>query len=264
MANASISLQPATLADVPEMARFAGRAFDTDRHTQLKELGKVPYNHEKGSLEGFPEYLANWKCVFTKAVDDETGEILGFSIWGFRGLTREEIPRLGNVSEENVNSKGHGFRDEVAKQKETSRTTGFGRDEILKEEQTEDDPLKRLAALTDGNMAEWMQKLMPEGTRCMYVVGLTVNPEHQRRGIASKLLKWGTDTADAKGIFIWVHSSEAGVAAYSKAGFEPIGTLDVDLDEYAPGPPPEAPDGNGKWGHYIFTWMKYFPKSVAM
>lgn len=35
-------------------------------------------------------------------------------------------------------------------------------------------------------------------------------------------------------MFIWVHSSEAGVEAYNKAGFEAVGTLDVDLEEYKP------------------------------
>jgi len=36
----------------------------------------------------------------------------------------------------------------------------------------------------------------------------------------------------------------------------------VDLDEYAPGPPPEEEEGDGNWGHYIFRYMQYFPQKV--
>jgi GNAT superfamily N-acetyltransferase len=108
-------------------------------------------------------------------------------------------------------------------------------------------------------MKAWMQKLMPEGTRCMFVASFHVDPKYQRRGIGSALLKWGTDVADERGIFIWVHSSEAGVKAYEKAGFEPIGSLDIDLDEYAPRPPPEEVGGD-IWGHYVLTYLKYIPK----
>lgn len=51
-------------------------------------------------------------------------------------------------------------------------------------------------------------------------------------------------------------------AAYAKAGFKVLGTLDVDLDEYSPGPPPTEEGGNGKWGHYVFKMMKYFPATT--
>jgi hypothetical protein len=53
-----------------------------------------------------------------------------------------------------------------------------------------------------------------------------------------------------------VHSSEAGYRAYAKAGFEVVGTLDVDLDEWAPAPPVEG----GLWGHYVIRWMKRLPR----
>lgn len=35
-----------------------------------------------------------------------------------------------------------------------------------------------------------------------------------------------------------------------------IGARDVDLDQYAPAP---ASDNDGKWGHYVFRYMKKEP-----
>ncbi|KND93315.1 hypothetical protein TOPH_02087 [Tolypocladium ophioglossoides CBS 100239] len=60
-------------------------------------------------------------------------------------------------------------------------------------------------------------------------------------------------------VFAWVHSSEPVWRMYEKSGFQIIRALDIDLDEYAPMPPPyEGPDA--KWGHYVFRYMKYLPK----
>ena len=28
---------------------------------------------------------------------------------------------------------------------------------------------------------------------------------------------------------------------------------------YAPGPPPDEEEGDGKWGHYVFRYMKRMP-----
>ncbi|UKZ66980.1 uncharacterized protein TrAtP1_008144 [Trichoderma atroviride] len=121
----------------------------------------------------------------------------------------------------------------------------------------EDDPIKRLETLTSGDLDAWQKEVMPEGTKCLIVVGLSVSPKFQRRGIGSALLRWGTSICDQKGVFAWVHSSEPAWRAYEKAGFQVIRSLDVDLDEYAPcSPPNEGPDA--KWGHYVFRYMKYF------
>jgi GNAT superfamily N-acetyltransferase len=122
--------------------------------------------------------------------------------------------------------------------------------------------VKRIMALTDADLKAWMQKLMPEGTRCMFIASLTVDPKFQRRGVSRALLKWGTDTADRLGLFIWVHSSQGAVKAYEAGGFERIGNLEMDLDEYAPCPPPKEldHDGSGKWGRYELVYLKYLPK----
>lgn len=64
-------------------------------------------------------------------------------------------------------------------------------------------------------------------------------------------------------MYLWVHSSEAGAGMFAARGFEVIGEFDVDLDEFAVGPPPEPELANadGKWGHYVFKYMKRLPQT---
>lgn len=107
-----------------------------------------------------------------------------------------------------------------------------------------------------------MKILMPEGTKCMIIVGLNVAPEFQSLGVGSALLKWGATVADSYGVFTWVHSShnEGACKAYQKQGFEVIGTLDVNLDDWAPAAPPDEPEG-AVWGHYVFRYLKRLPRN---
>jgi GNAT superfamily N-acetyltransferase len=127
------------------------------------------------------------------------------------------------------------------------------------EEERKNNPIQRLIALQDADIKAWMEEVMPEGTRCIFVAGLQVAPKHQRRGVGSALLRFGTNFCDDKGVFAWVHSSESAWKAYEKCGFQVTRSQDCDLDAYAPMPPPgEGPDA--KWGNYVLRYMKYFPK----
>ena len=60
----------------------------------------------------------------------------------------------------------------------------------------------------------------------------------------------------------WVHASEAGYKPFEKAGFEEVGRLDLDLDEYALVPREEGEE-NAKWGSYTFRYMLRPPSSAA-
>ncbi|KAG5952398.1 hypothetical protein E4U53_000962 [Claviceps sorghi] len=111
-----------------------------------------------------------------------------------------------------------------------------------------DDASERLQALTGADMEKWMEEVMPEGARCLYnVIGLSVSPEYQGRGVGSALLRWGTRICDDKHVFGWVHWSEGAWKMYERGGFQVVRVLDVDLDEYAPAPAP-APNEEGPGG----------------
>jgi len=247
----AISIRPVTYADIPALAKISGDSFIEDRHTQMKGLGKKPYVMEDVALEDIASYLGSEKLVCVKAVDDTTGEPVGWSCWGFRGFEPQEIPREDPGPREN---RSQTESPKTATVEEEPSVTGEIDDEV--------DIIARLTAMTDADMNHWMRVLMPVGARCMYVVSLSVAPAAQSRGVGSALLKWGTDLADRFGVYAWVHSSEAAWRHYSKHGFEIVGTLDVDLDEWAPGPPPLEEGEGAIWGHYVFRYMKRFPKEI--
>jgi GNAT superfamily N-acetyltransferase len=199
----------------------------------MKGQGKQPYNMYETAPTELGRYLSSEKCMILKAVDEATGTVVGFSCWGFRGFEAAEIPRLDLGQPRENDMSRPVFKDEmmqIRRRRKGRRRRG--------------DSVKRLEAMTDADMKKWMETLMPPGTKCVFVCSLSVAPKFQARGVGSALLRWGTDTADRFGVFIWVHSSESAWTTYAKHDFEIVGTLDVDLDDWAPKSPPKR---RGTW-----------------
>ena len=279
MAWKSFTLQPVTTADFTDVAKISSDSFQNDRHTLIKahHLGKSPYNHEDASLEPLARYLKRpAKFQLIKAVENTSGKIMGSITWGFRGYTEANVPTLSGRGV-NGNAAGQTDPTEVAKgdtyalmetepRKDAAATGTVGKtpQSMPKDDfkNDEDDPIKRLTSITDADMKRWQEILMPEGTQCMFIVGLSVAPEYRGLGVGTALMRWGTASADADGVFCWVHSSESAHSFYAKEGFETVGALEVDLDEFAPGPSDEE-NGDGKWGHYVFRYMKRLPFEKA-
>jgi len=258
MTESFFTLKAATFMDIPFMAKIGGDGFKLDRNTQVKAMGKEGYDLEEKTNSDDSDArksIISPRCRVIKAVHKEYGELLGSCIWGFRGFDPEEVPpRPGNITKEQLIDSEDLAKDlpDVEWLDERTET----------KEKESDDPTKRLDDLSGDDLARWMRKVMPSGTKCMFVVGISVAQDWQGKGIGSALLRWGTDHADKNGVFCWVHSSESAWPAYAKSGFDVVETLDVDLDEYAIGPPPqkELEGAPGKWGHYIFRYMKRLPR----
>jgi ribosomal protein S18 acetylase RimI-like enzyme len=256
----SFQLRPVLQSDINTLAKMSDDAFLKDRHTQMKMLGNNPYDMEEVTKQGLVAQLNFERCLCVKAVDEVTGEIMGWTCWGFRGFEREEILSLDLRTEEqrstiiNVSAEENNAGESKRESKQAVQ-------EKLSGNET-DDPISRLQDLTNADMERWMEIFMPPGTKCMYIVGLSVSPSYQGRGVGTALLKWGTGIADKFGVFAWVHSSddEAAWKLYQKHGFEIAGILDVDLDEYAPAPPPIEEGEGAVWGRYVFRYMKRLPK----
>ncbi|KAK6544028.1 hypothetical protein TWF694_000742 [Orbilia ellipsospora] len=71
------------------------------------------------------------------------------------------------------------------------------------------------------------------GTKPFYLLHVLVtDPEHQKRGAGSMLLKWGTEKADAAGLPSYLEATEAGLEFYRRAGFVGIHTERFDLAKY--------------------------------
>ncbi|KAG6015232.1 hypothetical protein E4U54_003951 [Claviceps lovelessii] len=257
MASSAYTISAVQFEDIAEIGQISADAFVGDRQTQMKNLGSKPYDMKEVTMHSLPGLLRNPRVFSIKITDDATGHIMGYCHWGFRGLEPEELPEL------------HGKPQPLALTPEADTTKNAATAEQKKqktydgpngpETRTENDPIGRLQTLTGADLEKWMEEVMPEGARCLYIIGLSVSPKHQGRGVGSALLRWGTRICEDKNVFAWVHSSEPAWQMYERAGFQVVRVLDVDLDEYAPTPPPREEGPDAKWGHYVFRYMTYVP-----
>jgi hypothetical protein len=95
----TVSVQPLQYADIPACARISAASFSTDKHTIVKQLGRKPFNMEAITRDGLVASLDRKTFLYVKAVDEESGEIVGHAGWGFRGVDEEMIPRTGPTDE---------------------------------------------------------------------------------------------------------------------------------------------------------------------
>lgn len=247
----SFSLKPVTLNDIPALAEMEGLGFETDRHTLLKAAHPTrPYDHAAGVPDMIKHRLSlpEGKVELTKAVDGETGQLLGYVCWAFRLQTQPRPSSLG--------------QPESKQQESAKQPPGIISQDYVKTRSPDLDSIAQLEELTSSHFADFMNRVMPDGVRCMYVVGLSVHPQHRLRGVGTALMKRGTDLADAEGVFCWVHSSEAAAPMYRKCGFEVDDTLEIDLDHWAEPMDIKPPAGDEKWGTYTFRYMIRQPKAV--
>lgn len=277
--NATFTLEHAVEADIPTLVSIGDEAFKADRHTQLKAAHPTtPYVHSAS----MPETFASWinspreKLEFIKAVDTQSGEILGFICWFKRFQPPPESKAPESQPENTPTDASESKTKEVAEaaeQKETAEEiVAVAKDadgRVRAEPETaesqrlaQEEAYKEMTGITTDHLAAFQKKIMANGARCMIIVGISVHPDHQGRGVGSSLVKYGTDIADEEGVFCWVHSSEAGARNFVKSGFVEVDHLTIDLDDWAEkfgvGPPPAesgVDDATPKWGPYT---LRYF------
>lgn len=61
-------------------------------------------------------------------------------------------------------------------------------------------------------------------------------PEHQRRGIASRLMQWGTDFADSRGIVAFLNGRPSAVKLYESCGFKAVWVTNFEFEDLEVGP----------------------------
>ncbi|KAI8591171.1 acyl-CoA N-acyltransferase [Geranomyces variabilis] len=265
----------ATPSDVPTMARLSAASFSTDRNTLVKGLGKEGYSLEQVMTEAIPSWMKSKNCVVLKAVSETSGDIAGWCTWGFRGLEESEVLTIGEAMYRSPSDPAAATTPPVNEAEEVERREDARAGDTINDSTEPDAPINNdmvvadkaaaLEALTSADMARWMSILMPDGCRCMFVVSLIVAPHWQKRGVGRALVRWATDQADKLGLYAWVHASDPSWGMYQKCGFETVGRLDIDLDSYAIAPPKEGQGvEDGKWGQYVFRYMKRMPRNVSI
>lgn len=61
---------------------------------------------------------------------------------------------------------------------------------------------------------------------------LHTDPDHQRRGAGSLILKWGAAEADRLGFDSYLEASEEGLPLYEKHGYRKVGVFGTDLSKW--------------------------------
>ena len=85
-----------------------------------------------------------------------------------------------------------------------------------------------------------------KGKEYWYLKLLVIDPNHQRKGLGTKLLKWGVEQASKERQDAYLESSPMGKGAYLKAGFRILG-MDR-LEE------PRAKRGYAEWPYMIHEY----------
>ncbi|KAJ7076018.1 hypothetical protein B0H15DRAFT_865156 [Mycena belliarum] len=234
----TFSVVPAVKEDIPRFSEISIAAFTNDTNTLIKAqadglpLGTVFMNND-GWL---PYFDLPDKVVIVKAVDDDTGKILGMCAWGkwnFDGSKPALVDGAKDPREEDY------------------------RPQPLPADHKPIDVLKKIC---HDNMNEWQMKLNQYGRKNMYIIGISVDPVEQGKGVGKALLRYGQDMCDEHQCFAWVHGSMAGAPVFLKAGFKEIGKLELNLDDYADGVKWVKDGKEQDWGTYTFRYCMYEPK----
>ncbi|ORY06770.1 acyl-CoA N-acyltransferase [Clohesyomyces aquaticus] len=192
----SIIVQEALDSDIlraceVEVAAYSNAA-DPNRLGPILFPGPFPPDaQEKRAAKLIEERKEDPSCIFTKAVDEETGELIAFSKWHIY-----ETAALAAAAEKSVNIRP-GMNVEAC----TMFFSGLAK---RKKE-------------TMGNKPH------------IYLHLLHTDPDFQKRGAGRALLRWGTTKADTVGLPVYLESSPAGHPFYLKHEFADIDRFDLDL-----------------------------------
>lgn len=239
----NVSIEPLNYADIEACAQIAADSFAVDPHTIVKQLGRDGYDMAEIFRNIFLTNLERKTVIHVKAVDQDTGKIVGHGGWAFRGADPATIPwKAPSDAKPAMEEKATKPQEEP---KPASKEENGGR-------------IDELHALEDADMQHWMKEMIPSTAPCIFIAGLQVAPEYQSKGVGSALIKHGNSIADQVGLPVYVHSSDQAWKAYAKFGFTTMKELDIDLDKYAPRPPRDdepVMGEKGKWGHYAIRYM---------
>ncbi|KAI9756787.1 MAG: hypothetical protein M4579_003704 [Chaenotheca gracillima] len=184
-----IEIQEAVDADIYRIMEFQYDAF-IDPHEPFYDVlfpgGKTP-----AALTDHTERTLKWwhedpSATFLKAVDTETGEIVGAAKW----LVVPTYDAAAEAKKPHEPMKADWLQDED--------------DRAFAEYIMDQIHTKRGRRIT--------------GPHCLLDI-LFTDPKHHRRGAGTKLVQWGTSRADEMGVEAFVESTPYGKHLYEQNGF---------------------------------------------
>ena len=224
----SFTILPVTTADGPALAATCIPAFWTDPHWRLSWPHRTLKYHVSQVALRYPRnLLQKWNRATArhqKAVDDVTGEILGYARWSIPASHATLTAGTGSDkiawSEAQVPSVPAEEEAEIVRVAESA---------IWDPDPTSDPLLNKPLKIKAELLARKPYMSMQSPSLQMPYARLTqappaldylaVHPKHQRRGVATALVRSGMRQAAALGLDIFIHAMPAGVPVYTRLGF---------------------------------------------
>ncbi|KAF9876924.1 GNAT family acetyltransferase [Colletotrichum karsti] len=173
----------------------------------------------KGATGRMPKGLISGrdKKRHMKAVDETTGEIIGYARWVLPD-DNDSIYWPEALVREPTQEEAEKFQADFQANTEGGMIPGMD---------------SRLQAAMGMPLEEAELELMRQHEGPFLVLDyLTVHPDHRRKGIASALVKKGLEQADSVGMKVWVMATMTAQPMYEKLGFQHLRTVETNVTEF--------------------------------
>lgn len=168
-----------------------------------------------------------------KAVDDESGEIVGFAKW----IVYAEEDHLSGEGEGEGEMQDRGWRHGKNGEEDTPRPEGVNEralgawNEVIT--RTRKKVMRSMAHKCNLKGGCSLHCYFGSIASALWVLDIIhTHPLHQYRGVGTSLLEWGTEHADKLRLQCYVESPAAGHALFHKHDFVYITDMEIDLNEY--------------------------------
>ncbi|KXH32021.1 hypothetical protein CNYM01_02436 [Colletotrichum nymphaeae SA-01] len=223
----TFSISAVTYDDAAGISKNNMTAFcHTDTHWRALWKSMPLDEIIEGATARMPHSLAGGreKKRHQKAVDDDSGEVVGYARW----ILPDDDDRI-SWPEAAVRKPR---QDEADKFKAAFQANGEGGSIRGLDG-------KLQAAL--GLPLEQAETAVMQSQEGPFLVldYLAVHPDHRRKGIASALVKGGLEQADVVGMKVWVMATKTAQPMYEKLGFELIHSVKTSVTEFGIAEPHE-------------------------
>ncbi|SPQ25301.1 be2271e8-e575-4727-9cea-0151190e28ca [Thermothielavioides terrestris] len=221
--NNGFTITQVTVADGPALAATNIPAFWADPHWRLDWRHRTLEYHISQVALRYPRTLLRNRTTarHQKAVDTATGEILGYARW-----TIPEPYATVNTAGDHQGDGSPAWPEaqvpavSAEEEAEISRVA----DTAVWDPDSTSDPLQdAIREIKDELLARKPYMILDY---------LAVHPKHQRRGIATALVRSGMQQAEKLGLDIFVHAMKPGVPVYQRLGFRLERELTQDDSQY--------------------------------
>ncbi|KAI9727076.1 MAG: hypothetical protein M1828_007277 [Chrysothrix sp. TS-e1954] len=240
----SFKIVPAVEHDIARLSRIHVDACAVDNAISLYFTNTKEF--EVRVTEMLRGQIGHASWTHMKAVDVASGEIAAWASWTLLNDDPEgDFEKILDAPENSAGSNGDPALRSELQAKESGKPTEFEFPSGLG---------TFVRAETGKFFGSWMGR-----ERHFQLRALFTDKKFERSGMGTALVKFGNDLADSQQLPILTQASPFGFPIYAANSFRVIGSLDVDLRDWAP----NAKGNDRGWGNYRYRFMLREPIAKA-